>query len=318
MADIEKVSKTAMKVARRATNGDGPLGKPAGLAAAGAALAAAPFAIGKLAQAVGPKASGKASELADQAKDKAKSQIKDTAKDIAPDSPSDLIGGGGLFKKMFGGGDGGENGDGDQGHAAPGHGSGRRMPIQQSVDVAVPVKTAYNHWTEFEDWPEFMHRIESVEQVDDATVSFEAKIWGINKQFEAEIVEQHPDERIEWNVTDGYAHTGVVTFHPLAKNLTRIDLSLDVQPSNIIDKASRGMRFVKRAVRGDLHRFKAYAELDKEAKGGSRKTIEEGKVKRTRSSSRGSSTRSRNGSARSNGSKSKAGTRAKSKSGSRG
>jgi len=318
MADIEKVTKNARKVARRASNGDGPLGNPVGLAAAGAALAAAPFAIGKLVQAVGPKASGKAAELADQAKDKAKSQIKDTMNDVAPDSPSDLIGGGGLFKKVFGGGDNGAGDNGDQGHAAPGHGSGRRMPIQQSVDVAVPVKTAYNHWTEFEDWPEFMHRIESAEQVDDGTVSFQAKIWGINKRFEADIVEQHPDERIEWNVTEGYAHTGVVTFHPLAKNLTRIDVSLDVEPSNIIDKASRGMRFVKRAVRGDLHRFKAYVELDKEDKDGSRKTIEEGKVKRARSSSRSSSARSRNGgSARSSSSKSKSSSRGKSKSGSR-
>ena len=183
------------------------------------------------------------------------------------------------------------------------------MPIQQAVDVAVPVKRAYNYWTSFEDWPEFMHRIESAEEVDDTTISFQAKIWGINKRFEAEVVEQHPEERIEWNVTDGYAHAGVVTFHPLAKNLTRIDVSLDVQPSNLIDKASRGMRFVKRAVRGDLHRFKAYVELENETKTGRRQTIEDGKVKRKRPASSGSkrssSKRSSNGSAPSNGSKSK-------------
>ena len=187
---------------------------------------------------------------------------------------------------MFGGGDGDEGDDSDEeGRAAPGYGSGRRMPIQQAVDVAVPVKRAYNYWTSFEDWPEFMHRIESAEEVDDTTVSFQAKIWGISKRFEAEIVEQHPEERIEWNVTDGYSHTGVVTFHPLAKNLTRIDVSLDVQPANLIDKASRGMRFVKRAVRGDLHRFKAYVELENETKTGRRQTIEDGKVKRKKSSS---------------------------------
>ena len=184
------------------------------------------------------------------------------------------------------------------------------MPIQQSIDIALPVTQVFNHWTEYEDWPEFMHRIESAEEVDDTTVSFQAKIWGITKRFEAEIVEQRPDERIEWNVTDGYAHTGVVTFHQLSENLTRIDLSLDIQPANIIDKASRGMRFAKRAVRGDLHRFKAYAELDKERKKGSRRTIEEGKVKRARSrSGKSSSSRSRghsNGSDPKRGSKSKA------------
>jgi len=138
-----------------------------------------------------------------------------------------------------------------------------------------------------------MHRIESAEQVDDATVSFQAKIWGINKRFEADIVEQRPDERIEWNVTEGYAHTGVVTFHPISDNLTRIDVSLDIQPSNIIDKASRGMRFAKRAVRGDLHRFKAYAELDKDDVDGWRGSIEEGKVKKSSGSSNGSSSKSK-------------------------
>ena len=196
------------------------------------------------------------------------------------------------MKKVFGGGDSADDGD-SEGRAAPGFGSGRRMPIQQSVDVAVPVKAVYNHWTEFENWPEFMHRIENAEQVDESTVSFQAKIWGITKRFEAEIVEQRPDERIEWNVTDGYAHTGVVTFHALSKNLTRIDLSLDIQPSNLIDKASRGMRFAKRAVRGDLHRFKAYAELAEDEPDGWRGTIEDGDVKRR--SRNGSSARSRNG-----------------------
>ena len=311
MADIEKVTKGAKQAAKRVTNGDGPLSKPAGLAVAGAALAAIPFAAAKLTGA-GSKIADKASDVTDDAKEKVKSELKDTAKDALPDSPAEMLPGGGPLKKLFGGGEGGGSDDDDDegGKAAPGYGSGRRMPIQQSIDIALPVTQVFNHWTEYEDWPEFMHRIESAEQVDDTTVSFQAKIWGISKRFEAEIVEQRPDERIEWNVTDGYAHTGVVTFHQLSENLTRIDLSLDIQPANIIDKASRGMRFAKRAVRGDLHRFKAYAELDKERKKGSRRTIEEGKVKRSSSRSRkSSSSRSRghsNGSDPKRGSKSKA------------
>jgi uncharacterized membrane protein len=309
MADIEKVTKGAKQAAKRVTNGDGPLSKPAGLAVAGAALAAIPFAAAKLTGA-GSKLADKAGDVTDDAKEKVKSELKDTAKDALPDSPAEMLPGGGPLKKLFGGGDDGGGGDDEEedGKAAPGYGSGRRMPIQQSIDVAVPVTEAYNHWTEYEDWPEFMHRIESAEEVDETTVSFQAKIWGISKRFEAEIVEQRPDERIEWNVTDGYAHTGVVTFHPLSDNLTRIAVSLDIQPANIIDKASRGMRFAKRAVRGDLHRFKAYVELDKEHKRGSRRTIEDGKVKRTRrSGSAGSSSRSRsrNGSDPKRGSKSK-------------
>jgi uncharacterized membrane protein len=255
MAEIEKVAKGARNVIKRAKPADA-LQKPVGLAIAGAALAAVPFAAEKLTGTAKPKVAEKASELTEGA------------------------------KSLLGGHD-----DDESGRAAPGFGSGRRMPIQQSVDVAVPVKLAYNHWTRVEDWPEFMHRIESAEQADETTVSLQAKIWGISKRFEAEIVEQRPDERIEWNVTDGYAHTGVVTFHPLSKNLTRVDVSLDVQPANLIDKASRGMRFVKRAVRADLHRFKAYAELAEDEPKGWRGTIEDGKVKR-----RSSGGRSRNGS----------------------
>jgi uncharacterized membrane protein len=176
------------------------------------------------------------------------------------------------------------------------------MPIQQSVDVAVPIKVAYNRWTLFEDWPEFMHRFETVEQPDDTTLSFSTKFWGITRQFEAEIVEQRPDQRIEWNVTEGPAHTGVVTFHELADRLTRIEVSMDVEPHGLMEKTARGMRFTKRAVRADLHRFKALIELDEEAEGGWRGTIEGGKVKRRterRSNSSGKRRRpqSKNGSA---------------------
>jgi uncharacterized membrane protein len=306
MADIEKITDGAKNVAKKVADGDGPLSKPVGLAVAGAALAAIPLVAEKLAGGR-PKLAEKAGDLAEGAKSKVKSELADTAKEAMPDSPGEMLGGGPL-KKLFGSSDDGSDDSSDEdgeGRAAPGHGSGRRMPIQQAVDVAAPVKEVFNHWTEYEDWPDFMHRIEGAEQVDDCTVSFQAKMWGITKRFEAEIVEQRPDERIEWNVTEGYAHTGVVTFHPLSDNLTRIELSLDIEPANIIDKASRGMRFAKRAVRGDLHRFKAYAELDHEEKEGSRKTIEDGEVKRKGSSSRGGSTRSSNGSNRSTSSRSK-------------
>jgi uncharacterized membrane protein len=296
LAAIEQATKSAKEAAKRIASGDGPVSRPVGLAAAGVALAAIPFVAEKL-SGVGSNVADKAEDLAEDAKQKGKSELKDAM----PDSPGELLGGGPL-KKLFGGES--DDDDGQNGRAAPGYGSGRRMPIQQSIDVAVPVADAFNQWTEYGDWPEFMHRIESAEQVDDTTVSAQAKIWGISKRFEAEIVEQIPDERIEWNVTDGYAHTGVVTFHPLSDNLTRIDLSLDIQPSNLIDKASRGMRFAKRAVRGDLHRFKAYVELDKEDKDGSRLTIEDGKVKRKSGAGSSSRSRSRNGSDPSRGSKS--------------
>ncbi|SRR5687768_4723130 len=192
--------------------------------------------------------------------------------------------------------------DDSDGRAAPGHGEGRRMPIQQAVDVAVPVKAAYNQWTQFEEWPRFMHRVESVEQVDDSNVAFNTKVWGFKKRFEAEIVEQRPDERVEWNAQEGVAHTGVVTFHKLAPRLTRIEVSLDLDPDSFLEKAGRGMRFTKRAVRADLHRFKAFVEMNEdEVDNGWRGTIEEGDVKR-----RTDRARSTNGSGRTKSSKSRA------------
>ena len=174
----------------------------------------------------------------------------------------------------------------------PGVGKGRRMPIQQGIDVAAPLKTVYNQWTQFEDWPQFMHRLESVSQEDESHVHFKTKIWGISKEFTAEIVEQRPDQRIKWKVTEGVTHTGVVTFHELADRLTRVEVNIDVQPGSLIEKAGRGMRHVKRAVRADLARFKAYVMMEEEESGSWRGRIEDGDVKKQRRSSSGSRSRS--------------------------
>jgi len=169
-------------------------------------------------------------------------------------------------------------------------GTTRRMPVQQAADVSLPISTVYNQWTQFEEWPEFMHRLDRVSQEDESHVSFKTKIWGMSKEFSAEIVEQRPDELIRWRVTDGVTHEGVVSFHELAPRLTRVDVDLYVQPGSPIEKAARGMRHVKRAVRADLARFKAFAELRQEESGEWRGAIEDAKVKSSRS---GSSKRSR-------------------------
>src|SRR5215216_4391064 len=157
-------------------------------------------------------------------------------------------------------------------------GKGRRMPVQQSVDVGVPLETAYNQFTQFEDWPEFMHRVTRVTQEDDCVVSFATKIWGKTKEFKASIETQRPDERIKWKVSQGITHTGVVTFHELAPNLTRIEVTLDVDPGSLIEKAARGMRHVKRAVRADLHRFKAFIEMQELETGAWRGVIIDGEL----------------------------------------
>ena len=313
MADLVRMTRTAVDAAAKKSKDAGPMSDPKKLAAAGLGVAALPVAIEQIAKRVAPKVAdvgGQAKEKVSDAASEAVSGIGDQAKQavkgaalskLTPGS-SDSEGdeGEGLLSKLKPGSSGEDEGD-QEGRAAPGHGgSGRRMPIQQSVDVAVPIKVAYNRWTMFEDWPDFMHRVESVDQADDTTLSFSTKVWGITRRFEAEIVEQRPDQRIEWNSTEGLAHTGVVTFHKLSDRLTRIEISLDVEPHGMLEKMGRGMRFTKRAVRADLHRFKALIELDEESEGGWRGTIEDGKVKRRTdrrtSGSKGRRSHSRNGS----------------------
>ena len=201
-------------------------------------------------------------------------------KDAVSEKVDEAGGAGGLVKEAASGlipGLGGDDGGGGK-SGMPGVGKGRRMPVQQHVDVAVPLETAYNQWTQFEDWPEFMHRVTRVTQEDECTVSFATKIWGKTKEFEAEIETQRPDERIKWKVSQGISHTGVVTFHELAPRLTRIELSFDVAPGSLIEKAARGMRHVKRAARADLHRFKAFIEMSELETGAWRGVIEDGEL----------------------------------------
>jgi hypothetical protein len=171
-----------------------------------------------------------------------------------------------------GGGDGGGNG------GVPGVGKGRRMPVQQSVDIGVGIETVYNQFTQFEQWPEFMHRVTRVTQEDDCTLSFAVKIWAKTKEFTAKIETQRPDQRIKWKVSQGITHTGVVTFHELGPNLTRVLVGMDMQPGGPLEKVARGMRHLKRAVRADLHRFKAFIEISEQETGAWRGVIEDGEV----------------------------------------
>ena len=275
MPDVSDITSNAVQLARK--KGKSPaaplknLKSPGKMAAAGATMMALPFAAEGIAKLVGGSPKEKAADLGKKAKDKATEGAKEAVSDVADEKLGSKLGGlGGQLSK---------NGSGDE-DATEAHGSGRRMPIQQSVDVAVPIDEAYDQWTRFEEWPEFMHRVDSVQQVDDSTVHISAKVWGVTKEFDAEIVEQRPDERIEWHSEDGLMNSGVVTFHRLAPRLTRIEVTMDVKPDSLLEKAGRGMRFTKRAVRGDLHRFKAYVEMEEHSDKGWRGTIKNGDVKR--------------------------------------
>jgi uncharacterized membrane protein len=145
-------------------------------------------------------------------------------------------------------------------------GKTRRLPIQRWTDIAAPIDVVYERWTEFEDFPKFMHRVLSVKKEDRSKVSWEEKIWFSRRQWEGEITDRRKNERIAWKTTKGTSHTGVVTFHKLDSNLTRVMVDMDFHPSGMIEKMASGLRFVKRAVEADLARFKAYVELG-EAKG---------------------------------------------------
>lgn len=280
MPDVSDITSSAVQLARK--KGKSPaaqqLKDPKKMAAAGAALMALPFA----AEGIAKLAGGSPKEAVKDAGEKAKGKAAEGAKKVAGEVADEKLGGAkklaGL-KDLFGGSGNGDGSDSEE-EATEAHGSGRRMPIQQSVDVAVPIGEAYDQWTRFEEWPKFMHRVDSAQQVDDSTVSISTKVWGITKQFQAEIVEQRPDERIEWHTEEGLAHSGVVTFHKLAPRLTRIEVSMDVKPDSLLEKAGRGMRFTKRAVRGDLHRFKAFVEMEEDTEKGWRGTIEDGDVKK--------------------------------------
>jgi len=141
----------------------------------------------------------------------------------------------------------------------------RRLPIQRWTDVAVPIDKTYEQWTRFEEFPKFMHRVLNVKQ-EDGKVSWDEKIWFSRRHWEGEVTDRRKNRRIAWKTTSGMSHAGVVTFHSLDENLTRVMVTIDFVPQGMIEKMASGLRFVKRAVQGDLARFKAYVELG-EAKG---------------------------------------------------
>jgi uncharacterized membrane protein len=132
--------------------------------------------------------------------------------------------------------------------------------IQESVDVNVPVRTAYNQWTQFEDFPAFMEGVEEVKQITDTRLRWRAEIAGVEREWEAEIDEQRPDERIAWHAIDGPKNAGVVTFHRLDDSKTRIMLQLEFEPDDALEKTGDALGLVKRRARGDLERFKEFIE----------------------------------------------------------
>lgn len=133
--------------------------------------------------------------------------------------------------------------------------------VTESVDVAVPVSTAYNQWTQFESFPHFLDEVEEIRQVDDTTNHWRVKIGGAEREFDTVITEQHPDERVAWKSVAGEVeHAGVVTFHRLSDAETRVTVQLDWAPTDALEKIGAAIGMDDHAVKKDLANFKEFIE----------------------------------------------------------
>jgi uncharacterized membrane protein len=132
--------------------------------------------------------------------------------------------------------------------------------IETSIEVKVPLSTAYNQWTQFEEFPSFMDGVEQVRQLDDTHLHWVAKLGGQEHEWDAEITEQKPDEKVAWRNTDGRENAGVVTFHRIDEATTRVMVQLDYLPEGILEKLGDAVGAPERRVAGDLERFKSLVE----------------------------------------------------------
>ena len=132
--------------------------------------------------------------------------------------------------------------------------------VEESIDVEVPVTRAYNQWTQFESFPKFMDGVEQVKQLDDRRLHWKAKIAGKEVEWDAEITEQIPDNRVAWKSTSGAANAGVVSFHRLEDNKTRVMLQLEAEPEGVVQVVGDHLGLLSNRVTKDLEKFKEFIE----------------------------------------------------------
>ncbi len=139
--------------------------------------------------------------------------------------------------------------------------------VTKSIDVDVPVRTAYNQWTQFESFPNFMEGVEEVRQIDDTHMHWRTNIGGDEAEWDAEVTEQIPDERVAWRNTNGKTNAGVVTFHRMGDNQTRVTVQIDYEAEGMVENVGDKLGFDDRRVQGDLERFKEFIESQGSATG---------------------------------------------------
>jgi uncharacterized membrane protein len=148
--------------------------------------------------------------------------------------------------------------------------------IEESIEVDVPVSTAYNQWTQFEEFPKFMEGVESVKQIDDTHLRWVAEIGGKRHQWDAEIVEQKPDQRVAWRALDGHYSSGTVAFEPIEANHTRITVVMEHETEGLMESLGSALGADSRRVKGDLERFKELIESRGVESGAWRGQVEQG------------------------------------------
>lgn len=132
--------------------------------------------------------------------------------------------------------------------------------LTDRIDVEAPISAVYSLWTQFEDFPKFMGGVESITQQTDDKLHWVVSIAGVEREFDAEITEQNMDERIAWRSTDGETHAGVVTFHRLDENTTRVMLQLDWKPQGVVEQVGALLQIDDLQIGRDLKKFKKLAE----------------------------------------------------------
>ena len=153
--------------------------------------------------------------------------------------------------------------------------------VQESVDVDVPIRVAYDQWTQFESFPEFMEGVKRVVQLGDKSLEWTAEIMGKEETWTAEIVEQVPDQRIAWRSTSGSPNSGIVSFLPTSDGATRVTLRIEADPQGPVETAGDALGFLDRQVKGDVERFKKYIEQREVPTGAWRGEIRGGDVERS-------------------------------------
>ena len=132
--------------------------------------------------------------------------------------------------------------------------------IKETIEVNVPVSTAYNQWTQFADFPKFMDGVKSVEQLDDTHLRWVAEVGGQSRDWQAEIVEQVPEQRIAWRATDGDGPNGLVSFEPLGEDTTLVTVEMSYEPEGMKEQLGAKVGLDSRQVGADLERFKQLVE----------------------------------------------------------